>query len=497
MASSPSKPSFSRGRKWGIAFNVALIIVAALAIVVMLNYLSGRYSRRFYLSSRTQVKLSPRTLSVLRALTNQVQVTIYFDKDAKLFSDVSDLLREYHAQNPKVKVAVVDYYREPVAAEEIKARYHLGSSTNRNLVIFECGGKKQVVSDKELAQFKLEQDLTQTNLTFMRKLVAFNGELNFTAAILAVANPRSFKAYFLQGHGEHPLYETELKNPVGYASFGEMLRRNDIEPTNLPDAYLLGTNPVPLDCTLLVIPGPRVAIPESELEKIEQYLNQGGRLLAMFNFLSTNQPTGLERILAKWGVNVSPGVVRDPNLTPPENPLVMVVQNFSTQSPITQPLVGSLMELLLPRSVSRIEPPASAATDLPQVTELVLSTGDAMLSGDASGPHTNSMMVAVERNSPKGVVTERGATRMVIAGDSFFLDNELINAGMNRDFGDLAVNWLLERKDLLAGVGPRPVEEYGLLLDRKQAQAVEWILLAGVPGSVLLLGCLVWLRRRK
>ena len=40
---------------------------------------------------------------------------------------------------------------------------------------------------------------------------------------------------------------------------------------------------MPADCNLLVIAGPRDVIPDVELEKIEQYLNQGGRLLALFN----------------------------------------------------------------------------------------------------------------------------------------------------------------------------------------------------------------------
>ena len=59
-----------------------------------------------------------------------------------------------------------------------------------------------------------------------------------------------------------------------------------------------------------------------------------------------------------------------------------------------------------------------------------------------------------------------------------------------------AANWLLERTKLLKGMGPRPVTEFRLDLTRVQVKAVEWILLAGLPGAVLLLGVLVWLRRR-
>jgi hypothetical protein len=85
----------------------------------------------------------------------------------------------------------------------------------------------------------------------------------------------------------------------------------------------------------------------------------------------------------------------------------------------------------------------------------------------------------------------------LILGDSLFLDNQLIGSGMNQDFADSAVNWLLERTTLLAGVGPRPVTEYRLLLDKQQLNAVKGLLLGAIPGGILLFGGLMWLRRRK
>ena len=43
-----------------------------LAVVVMVNYLGAQFFGRFYLSSQTRVQLSPRTLTVLKSLTNHV-----------------------------------------------------------------------------------------------------------------------------------------------------------------------------------------------------------------------------------------------------------------------------------------------------------------------------------------------------------------------------------------------------------------------------------------
>jgi ABC-type uncharacterized transport system involved in gliding motility auxiliary subunit len=84
----------------------------------------------------------------------------------------------------------------------------------------------------------------------------------------------------------------------------------------------------------------------------------------------------------------------------------------------------------------------------------------------------------------------------VVVGESGFLGNQLIESLANRDFASLSVNWLLDRVMLMGGIGPRPITEYRLMMTREQVRSLRWILLAAIPGGVLLLGVLVWLRRR-
>ena len=106
-------------------------------------------------------------------------------------------------------------------------------------------------------------------------------------------------------------------------------------------------------------------------------------------------------------------------------------------------------------------------------------------------------MVAVEQKPVPGASNTRGTMRMIVVGDSFFLGNHYIDGGANRDFAGYAANWLLDRTVLLDGIGPRPVTEYRLAITREQLQQVRWLLLAALPGGVLVFGWLVWLVRRK
>jgi hypothetical protein len=483
-----AQPSFSPSRRWKIGFDVVVRTALVLAVVVMVNYLGAKFYGRFYLSSQTQVKLSPRTLSVVHSITNLVAVTVYYDRTDDWYPTIIALLNEYRSANPNISVKVVDYVRDAGEAQKIKEQYKLSSATDKDLVIFDCGGHVKIVNGDALTQVKLEAVPNATEREFRRKPVAFNGEMMFTAMLLAVENPKPLKAYFLQGNGEPSLSES---GETDYQKFGAVMAENYIatEPLNL-----LGDNAVPDDCNLLIIAGPRTEFSELELQKIDQYLTQGGRLFMLFNYFSIKHQTGLEPILARWGVNVIPDVVVDSkNTTSGQD---VIVYNFSPH-PAVNPLTQLALQLILPRPVARVDwqnPPA----DAPKVDELAFSGLQSTLMDDPSAaPRSYPLMAAVEQQPVPGVAYARGTTRMIVVGDSFFLGNRQIESGANRDFAGYAANWLLDRTVLLKGIGPRPVTEFRLTMTRAQLQNVRWLLLGMLPGGVLVFGWLVWLVRRK
>jgi hypothetical protein len=268
---------------------------------------------------------------------------------------------------------------------------------------------------------------------------------------------------------------------------------------------LVGTNTVPEDCNLLVIAGPKDVFPAAELARIEKYLSEGGRLLVLFNVLSIEHPTGLEKILAKWGVNVTAGLIKDPEyFSTPEGLDVVAAcgvklpASFNIKHPVINSLIGRQLQLILPREIDALDLSSQPDNGL-KAEEIVFSGPRSFLSngGMAQRPGTKPLMVAVEKNAAKGVAAERGATRLLVVGDSIFLGNAWIEAYANRDFAGYAANWLLDRPVLLAGVPPKSISEYRLMISNLQLQTVQWILLAAIPGGVLLLGGVVWLRRRK
>lgn len=483
------RPSYTAGRKWRAGLSVAIGILALLAIVLMANFASWNYFfRRTSISSQTRVELSAQTIGLLKSITNDVKITLYYDKADPMFTTIAALATEYKLANPKISIETVDYTRDTIAAQAIKAKYQLDAPTDKNLVIFDCEGRVKRINGDSLTETTLEAVPNEREREFRRRPVAFRGEMMFSAMLLAVNNPNPLNACYLIGHGEHP--SDKKDDETGYLKFLSLIIQNHIRVSPLS---LLGTNSVPEDCHLLIIAGPKTTIPEVELDKIEKYLESGGRLLAMVNFTTTDKNTGLESLLAKWGVNVSRQTVRDEKRSVRGQDVV--IGNFADH-PVVNPLTLSSIHMILPRMIGQVEV-ASSAADAPKVTELAFSSPEGQLNEMPDAPaKPYPVAVAVEKGAVAGVSSSRGTARIVVVGDSFMFGNQMIDSAANRDFASYAINWLVDRTQLLEGLGPKPVVEYTLVMTQSQMNSARWILLGGMPGAVLLLGVMVWLRRR-
>ncbi|MBI3874985.1 MAG: Gldg family protein, partial [Verrucomicrobia bacterium] len=411
--------------------------------------------------------------------------------DEPLYHHVVDLLKEYSLLNLRVQVEVVNYVTEPDKASLVKNTYKL-SPAAKDLVIFECNGRWETVPENMLSELDPTKLIRGESQVVKRK--AFLGERFFTSKILAVSDAKPPKAYFLFGHSEYD--PTAGSSPdLSYSRFGEVLRDSSVQIAPL---VLMGTNDVPADCNLLVIAGPQAAFDPTEVKQLEKYLDRGGRVFLLLDYRSTG---GLGPTLAKWGVHVSTNVVLDPQFHYTD--FDVAVGNFGSHAivkPLSQIQTKGL-RLALPRPVGA-RAGGRQATDAPQVTELAFTSPAALAYANFrpgaenkpdGPPRAFPLMVAVERGAVPG--TSLPSMRMVVTGDSQFLANNMIGDLFNREFAWHAVNWLLDRSALL-NIGPRPFKEYELNMTRAQVKSVRLILMAGVPGAVMMLGLAVWLRRR-
>ncbi len=498
MASHLPPNSFSSGRRWGIFFSVLISVAAVAALVVMLNYLGARHFLRFTWSAKTSPHLSTPTLNLLDSITNDVKITVYYDKTDGLYDDIADLLKQYHLANPRISVQTVDYNVDNTAAVQVKNDYNLGSSEDKNLIIYVCNGQIQITSGDQLANYSIEQvaddsppgDGGQQVRKFRRHTQQFDGEARIDADLIRVTGP-PLKAGYLTGDGEPPL---EGQGRGDFSGFAAALADNHIGTTSIS---LAGTNAIPADCNLLIIACPRYALGPDELQKIRQYLDDGHRLMVLFNNVDVQRvDTGLEPILAEWGIRVGKDVVKDPDNTAAGGNLVAIM-NFATNHPCVSPLVGSELWMYPPRSISPVKVETAQGQEAPTVVPLAWAGPRAYVTmGGSQYPAGGApVIVAAEKKDVKGVL-QQGTTRIIVAGDAVFLSSDYIKAEANRAFAELAARWLLDQSQSMGGVPPRRVMEYRINLTRAQMASIRWIFLGAMPGGILLLGWLVWLRRR-
>lgn len=495
MASVPENPESRSGpSKTGAGFNVTVSSLALLAIVIMVNYIALRNPVYHSLSKDRFQPLSPVTVQVLTVFTNEVDVIVYYDPESPLFTQIESMLRQYQEANRNIRLETVDYIRKPARAEEIRSRYRVGSQV-QDAVIFANGENVKIVKRSELSDYNVDELVSGRTKQVRRK--SFKGESVFTSALLSVLHSDRPMVAYLTGYGDYH-NPTNFTTDTGYGRFSQLLRDHN---ASVGAISLAGTNDIPAKCKLIVIPGIEAELPGEHLNKLDRYLESGGRMLLLFRYSSRS---GIERLLYRWGVQVEDRQVIDPARSDRENVVIVGDGGYSSHE-IVRPLnqSGAQIGLGVPRPVKSLA--GQNAADAPQVTILASTSpqGQAIsdyrrgLRPDVANDERGiiPLMVAVEKGGIVGV--NEGSTRMVVIGDSACFDNQFLSSPYaNHDLAWNTVSWLLDQTRLLGGIPPRPVTEFQINLTDKNLQSLQWILLAGIPGGILLIGWIVWLRRQ-
>lgn len=134
----PSPTQATRRTKYGI--NVAIAIVAAVALTVLLNvlvYWNRSHLPRWDMTATRQYDLSDQTLNVLSSLDQDVEfVTLFEDPDEKytpgrtqLVTRARDLVDEYRRRSSRVQVTHIDPPGDPKAYERFLERIKERSTT--------------------------------------------------------------------------------------------------------------------------------------------------------------------------------------------------------------------------------------------------------------------------------------------------------------------------------------------------------------------------------
>ncbi len=483
MADKDALRSVWKRRAWraAAALNSSVAVALAILLVVLLNALAARFTFRHDFSQARFYSLSPKTLSLLHEIRQPIAITAVVESDYELFQDIRSLLREYGSASPRLKIRFVDPDRDLGETRNLARRYGLAES---NALILELGGRYAVVDVRKMMDYNYWPMVGGRPKT----RVAFNGEQLISTAIQGLLQPRLPLVAFTSGEGEGDIEQFTVS---GYSRIGMAVRRDAIRTVKLVPG-----ESIPDDCSAVVVLGPTRPFAPSAQTALRGYLERGGRALIL---LEKGPGTGLAPFLEAWGVRVEAGRVAAPALTGRE----LLVSNFADH-PATRGLRNMACAFYAPHPVEPLS--SGSLSDRLQVAPLVFSPANGWIETDPSQdpPHYDagvdkpgpvSIAVAVERGIPAGLKVPLPATRLVVIGDVDFVANGTLTGG-NEDFFMSTLNWLLEREHLTA-VSPRIPDEILMNMGDRQRGRLFLLVVAGLPGTALLLALLVALARRR
>ncbi|MCC7359386.1 MAG: GldG family protein [Anaerolineales bacterium] len=456
-----------QGRQARYGGNVAVMAVALLGILILINYLSVRNPLRWDWSEGQQNTLAPETLEALKQLPQPVQaVAFYSTSFANARQTAETLLEQYRVASAGQFTYA---FHDPVGEPTVARQYDV---TRDGTVVIVMGDQHEEV------QFATEDQVT--------------------GALIRLAHPTSRTIYFLTGHGEHAIDSTE---DAGLSRVADLLKRQNY--TLLP-LNLAITSTVPADARAIVIAGPSVPVTPAEVDVIQGYTDRGGALIVLLDSriqfqgdLTAPEPLA-DYLAAAWSVQAPNDVIIDFSNGITNQPLFPTDFAYG-DSVITSRLQG--IKTVFPVARGLIIPAEGTALPNLTFTSLVQAAPDAWGETNFDSLNTNPAFDAADNPPPLnlGVAVENTATkaRLVVFGDSDFASNAFADQGANANLLANSVNWATVEETLINLTPKTPTTRTLALSNALTVNVIFFVVVVILPLAVLVLGGVVWFQRRR
>jgi hypothetical protein len=451
----------SRRGKFGAGTTIMVTIFAG--IIVLVNAISVGVNHSFDFTALSQFTITSQTKEVLKKIDMPVTAKCFFVPAQDEYGTAIyaySLLIEYRNYTNKLQIKVIDPDQHP---EEARA-YNI---TEYQTVVFESDKGTVLVSPTEIIA---------------------QAEHAFTNALLEVTGIEQKRVYFLTGHGEAS--PTDVLSGVADALQTNLLKVMIID--------LQFTPSIPDDCAVLIVAGPTKSMTDSERQIIADYLKSNREALFMTN---PNSPDDIAKLLTPWGVDVQNGTVIDPTsyITPDiDSPTI----------PRSRDYLG-LTTVYFPGATAII-PQENAPTGM-EVLPLVWTTKDSWIdenfdptiapkfdsATETKGAYAIGVLIqpTIEKDSSGNATKVNEGPYIVAFGDSDFITNNHFYNGNNSDLFLTLVKALTSGTDVMS-IDRKVLTTRRLILSPEAATFLNISSIALLPAIVLIIGAIMWWRRR-
>ena len=466
------------GRRARFGYNAALYTAVFLGLLIVVNVYVSINDKRWDLTEQGLYSLSEKSVKIVAALAQPIKIIAIDAPQSQDKEQTRALLNLYHYQNDKLfSFDIIDPSARPLEVDSLGMK-------QGNLLYIEYGDG-------------VSKGVSRINTV---------DEQSITNAIIKLTRGAAKKFYYVQGHGE-PNIQSQAQG--GMKEFADGLVDEHIIIEGL---LLAQTGSVPSDAAAVILAAPKKALQEGERAALIEYGQKGGRLVLLAN--AEDRDSDDVRIIAKaFGIEVGRDVILDEQLrlfAGPQLGVQFVAQSFSPH--------------LITGRLNQTEPPVFAfassvlasSSKTPGVTYTELlksgpkSWGERNLEDllnpnsatairdpeDLKGPV--SLAVAMEKKLSKQSQDKESSfvpeVRVVVFGDTTWLENGNFNLYGNRDLALNVVNWVAGEEGGVA-IGPKSIRASSSPFSQATYSVILALSFIG-PELLLLFGLFIWWRRR-
>ena len=454
--------------------------VIFIAVVIVINMIVSTIPSKYSeidISSQKLYSIGDETKKMLKDL--EKDVTIYqIAQSGSEDENISNLLKKYEDESKHIKVE----QKDPVVNPKFVSQY-TSDDLSANSLIVVCGDRNKVIDYNNIYETSIDYQ------TYSSQTTGFDGEGQITSAIGYVTSENLPVLYTVEGHGEKDM-DSSIKEDIEKANM-------DIKSLNL-----LTEGSVPDDADCLFIDSPSTDFSSDEKDAIIEYLENGGKAMIFSDYTTEDMPN-FDAILENYGVQRTEGVVVEGDnqhyamqmpyyLVPTINSTDASSETVSAGCYVLAPYAQGIKQLDDVRDTVKIESILTTSDQAYSKTDLNSNTIEKE-DGDVEGPFDLGVSITESLDDDK-------ETQIVYYSTSNLMDsqtNQMVSGGNEKLIME-SLKWMTDTEESTSvSIPSKSLEVSYLTITDYDAAFWKICTIALIPGIFLVIGFVVWIKRRK
>lgn len=496
-------------RNGGYSMGLTAIVLVLLIVVNVIVESLPANLRMFDISPTQVFTLSDTTKGVISKM--KTPVTIYtIAEPGNENSYMQAYVQMYAAESDLISLDTIN----PMTDIELMEEYTLSSAVSGSVVVVGdryvcdyCGYESEEKLEEcpscgeEDASFIKKHRYININNTFTtttnedtgeESASAIDMEGQLTSALVYVSTSDTKEVYYFTGHGE----ETTIAPSESFLA--------DVEKLNMGfhQYNFAKYKTIPNDADVIILNGPEDDYSDEETEQLLGYMENGGSLLILIRFTNSTDyyMPNFEKILAAYGIEMSDGGVLESNSAYYYDNAVFSIKPSLHDHQITESLINGDEDLIVYLATALMVIDDYSNEDV-TISPLITTSSSAYLKKrgassmkKADGDETGTYNLGVAIEDKQG----DNSARMVILSTYYLLNDTIAESvnGANTDFVVNSISWLGHQSEVTR-VGMKSLKPSNLTPTTNDMFRVTIIVTIVIPLAFLLVGIIIWYRRRK